>query len=135
MTNKQHPIIPPTKLVELWRADASNIPATYSTDPGGRRDYIDFIATAAAQWGWEQRGAAIEVELQQARDEKLDECCEWLDFYSAASDARDLRLARRPKPPSLKEQALLAIDVAVADGRLSPDVSKVVRRALEQLND
>jgi hypothetical protein len=24
MTNEQHPIIPPTKLVELWRADASN---------------------------------------------------------------------------------------------------------------
>ena len=46
-----------------------------------------------------------------------------------------VRNARRPKPPSLKEQALLAIDTAVADGRLSPDVSNVVRRALEQLDD
>ena len=48
--------------------------------------------------------------------------------------AAPARAARRPKPPSLKEQALLAIDVAVADGRLSPDVSNVVRRALEQLD-
>jgi hypothetical protein len=49
--------------------------------------------------------------------------------------AEDLHAARRPKPPSLKEQALLAIDTAVADGRLSPNVSNVVRRALEQLDD
>ena len=66
-------------------------------------------------------------------DQELEACCEWLDFYSATSTARGLRAARRPKPPSLKDQALLAIDVAVADGRLSPDVSKVVRRALEAL--
>jgi hypothetical protein len=33
----------------------------------------------------------------------------------------------------LKERALLAIDTAVADDRLSADVANVVRRALEAL--
>jgi len=36
---------------------------------------------------------------------------------------------------SLKKQALLAIDVAVADDRLSADAASIVRRALEQLDD
>jgi len=40
-----------------------------------------------------------------------------------------------PSLPSLKEQALLAIDTAVADDRLSADVANVVRRALESIND
>jgi hypothetical protein len=35
----------------------------------------------------------------------------------------------------LKEQALLAIDTAVADYRIAADVADVVRRALEQLPD
>jgi hypothetical protein len=35
----------------------------------------------------------------------------------------------------LKEQALLAIDTAVADDRLSADVATIVRRALEALPD
>jgi hypothetical protein len=46
-----------------------------------------------------------------------------------------LHAARRPKPPTLKAQALLAIDTAVADDRLSADVATLVRRALEQLPD
>ncbi len=33
------------------------------------------------------------------------------------------RAARRPRPQSLAEEALLAIDTAVADGRLSPAVA------------
>lgn len=76
---------------------------------GGQVDYV-YMVTKSAQMGWDQRGAATEAELQKARDEELNECCEWLDFYSSATDARDLRLARRPKPPSLKEQALLQLD-------------------------
>lgn len=73
----------------------------------------------AAQWG---------------ADQELDACCKVLkDWGSCLSP--DLRAARRPKPPSLKEQALLAIDTAVADDRLSADVANVVRRALEQLDD
>ena len=93
----QHPITPPPELVEQWRAAASNVPATLSTDPGGRRDYIDFIATQAARWG---------------ADTELEACCEW--FVRDCTDietADTLRAARRPKPPSLKEQAKFAAAV------------------------
>ena len=46
-----------------------------------------------------------------------------------------VRNARRPKPPSLKEQALLVIDTAVNDYRMSSDAASIIRRALEALDD
>ena len=74
---------------------------------------------------------------QQIADQELEACCLLLDSSEHAAtygchDGTSLRAARRPKPPSL-EEALLAIDTAVADGRLSPAVGNVVRRALEAL--
>ena len=69
---------------------------------------------------------------QQIADQELEACCALMDRDFMAGPS-DLRAARRPKPPSLKEQALLAIDTAVADDRLSADVANVVRRALEAL--
>jgi len=51
--------------------------------------------------------------------------------------ARELRAARRPKPPSLKEQALAAL--SEADQGLNKSEwqqrSNTIRRALEQLDD
>ena len=118
MTN---PITPPPELVEQWRAAASNVPATLSTDPGGRRDYIDFIATQATRWGADQELEAMLAELKALH---------LPDGYAAR-----LRAARRPKPPSLEEQALLVIDTAVNDYRMSSDAASIIRRALEALND
>jgi hypothetical protein len=46
----------------------------------------------------------------------------------------DLRAARRPKPPSLKEQALDAHNRMMA-GTETQDDWTIVRRALEQLPD
>ena len=70
--------------------------------------------------------------FQAGADQELEACCELL--VKQGFDLVDyLYAARRPKPPSLKEQALLAIDTAVADDRLSADVANVVRRALEAL--
>ena len=121
MTDQQnHPITPPPELVNDWRM------APEYTDGLGKLtmvtvtvDRLQYIATQAAKWGSNQ---------------ELEACCKWLPKMSPWS-ADDLRRHRRPKPPSLKEQALIAIDTAVADGRLSPDVSNVVRRALEALDD
>jgi hypothetical protein len=52
---------------------------------------------------------------------------------------RLLRAARRPKPPSLKEQALRSLveNGTTLDGRmeLDPDDIAILRRALEQLDD
>jgi hypothetical protein len=73
---------------------------------------------------------------QAGADQELEACCETLDMVNGSNYwSQVLRSGRRPKPPSLKEQALLAIDTAVADDRLSADVANVVRRALESIND
>ena len=107
------PIAPPPELVQQWWEEADQ----YQDDP---KTYFDYVATEAAQWG---------------ADQELEACWEWLNARIGGIYPDELRTARRPKPPSLKEQALLAIDTAVADDRLSADVANVVRRALEQLDD
>jgi hypothetical protein len=125
----QHSITPPPELVQQWRAAASNVPASLSTDPGGRRDYIDFIATKAAQWG---------------ADQELEACCEWLctlESNAAVNTDRRLRIARRPKPSSLKEQALEElhrVDMLWDTNEFGPSTLSsldTIRRALEQLDD
>jgi hypothetical protein len=124
MTNQQHPIIPPSELVQRWRAAASNVPATLSTQTEPRCDYIDYIATAASQWG---------------ADQELEACCEWLkDFPHFIGIEEQLRATRRPKPPSLKEQALEALErqsIRSIPSLVSNNDCDTIRRALEQLDD
>ena len=111
----EHPITPPPELVGQW-ADSS--PIQYSDELWA---YELFIAHQAARWG---------------ADKELEACCEWakdnLDSYWARVSLRD---ARRPKPPSLKEQALEELDELLAAvkqlGIFNPP--KNIRRALEAL--
>jgi hypothetical protein len=49
--------------------------------------------------------------------------------------AARLRAVRRPKPPSLKEQALAVIENAAICDHLSFEDEAIIRRALEQLDD
>jgi hypothetical protein len=75
------------------------------------------IATSAAQWG---------------ADTELEACCEWLQDPDLNVDTCKLRAARRPKPPSLKEQALAVLDdIPSIDGAHY----NTILRALEQLPD
>ncbi len=113
MTN-QHLITPPPELVQQW----------VDTYFGGKISQSNFhldLATRAAQWG---------------ADQELEACCEWLHWQNLATHPElipSLRAARRPKPPSLKEQALEAMR-----RNYNPDNSDdfaTIRRALEQLND
>lgn len=114
MTNQQHPITPPPELVEQWSTEAN------------RQDCVSYtksIAIDAAQWG---------------ADKELEACCEWLkkntDYHITIEFLRD---ARRPKPPSRKEQALEAIGrlcSSVIHDDLKDDAA-IVRRALEALDD
>ena len=106
---EQHPITPPLELVHQWTSFACE-------EEDG--ESWNSIATQAAQWG---------------ADQELEACVQLAN--ETLQDGNSLRAARRPKPLSLKEQALLAIDTAVADYRLSADVASVVRRALEALDD
>ena len=89
MTDQQHPITPPPELVMQWRKSG---PA----DAAVNNAYEQHIATQAARWG---------------ADQELEACCEWLcvvDRWKTVADR--MRAARRPKPPSLKEQALDALE-------------------------
>ena len=115
MTN-QHPITPPPELVEQW-FDASVLE--------GAITYDEFnFANLAAQWG---------------ADQELEACCEWLDTEKILTKdggyIRKLRAARRPKPPSLKEQALeqLRRVNAVLQFQATGGETSVIRRALEAL--
>ena len=86
MTN-QHPITPPPELVSQWFLDAKAMPVD---------QWVTDVATQAAQWGAEQELHAI---------------CDWLDHGDTGYLIHPLLCARRPKPPSLKEQAKFAAAV------------------------
>ena len=111
-------LTPPPELVQQW---AKSSPAVFKYV---NWDYELHIATKSAQWGADQ---------QLAKD------AEWLD-HNALNEphlritpvGESLKEAMRPKPPSLKEQAL---DELVAAERLYPADWSTIRRALEQLND
>jgi hypothetical protein len=111
MTN-QHPITPPPELRKQWIDDC----------PGGPNS-IAWLATKAARWG---------------ADQELEACCEWLETAVASpSWIIDLRAARRPKPPSLKEQALNGLQRIEANIPQSlkdfESSCEVIRRAIEAL--
>jgi hypothetical protein len=126
MTKNNHPITPPPELVEQWR----NLPeyvsqlrtmftVTITTEK------LQHIATQAARWG---------------SDQELEACCEWLgDAPVVYNDNGDLhpgsylRDARRPKSPSLKEQALDILEYP--KDFWSEDEVDTIRRALEKLDD
>ena len=93
--------------------------------------YGHWLAARVVQWCWHQR----EPEIQAAADAELEALLVWLRVKGFGNLAADLLAARRPKPPSLKEQALLQLDTLNADlamhGR-GCDLS-LIRRALEAL--
>jgi hypothetical protein len=66
---------------------------------------------------------------QQIADQELDACCKWLGPLGIKG-GDNLRRARRPKPPSLKEQALAEL---AATERCHPADYSTIRRALEAL--
>jgi hypothetical protein len=114
MTN-QHPIIPPPELLQQWMTEfygAPVVPGEACTD----------LATRSAQWG---------------ADQQLAEDAKWLD-HNALNEphlritpvGELLKEAMRPKPPSLKEQAL---DELTSAERLYPADWRTIRRALEAL--
>ena len=66
-------------------------------------------------------------------DQELDACCDWLLGETEQSCINELRAARRPKPPSLKEQALEALKHSEEGWRPVPADCEIIRRALESL--
>jgi len=122
-----HPTItPPLELVQEWYQEASLSGAPY--------EYEQQIAARAAQWGYDQRGEVNEAKLQKARDQELKECCEWLKRKGWEYIPDALRAARRPKPPSLKEQAWKLLECYGTSGvKLTADQCNTILRALKAL--
>jgi hypothetical protein len=84
--------------------------------------------------------AVIQAIARWGADMELEACCKQLDelqlgtCYPVTGDK--LRAARRPKPPTLKEQALYALDEAESSGCLHLNgLGDTIRRALEALPD
>jgi len=104
-----HPITPPPELVEKWEAETAHT----------TKDEIWHVAVQAARWGADQELEACIEEVQVIYGEGIGAC---------------IRDFRRPKPPSLKEQALLALS-KLPPNRDCGAAHETIRRALEQLND
>ena len=107
-----HPITPPPELVQQW----------LNKEDG---QLAETLAARAAQWG---------------ADQELEACCEclvrqgWLssDEHEAIEE---LRTARRPKPPSLKQQALNDLADAYNADKIDDTTYENIRLALEALPD
>ena len=126
MTDQSFPITPPDALRTQWRTEAP----IYRDFGVGRENWL---MNRAAQWGWDQRGTINEAQLQERADQELEACVNWLIENQNPRWAHALRAARRPKPPSLKEQALAALNV-IEDKMLGPTTEEIlIRKALEAL--
>ena len=118
MTNQSFPITPPTELVRQWLGTYFDTTVTLVSG-------VELaLATQAAQWG---------------ADQELEGCAEWVGrmFHGHKTWSDELHAARRPKPPSLKEQALRDLDALAKDLKRNGMGfgTAMIRRALEQLND
>ena len=96
-------ITPPPELVQEWLEEL---------DTSAPQD----VLLAVVQWG---------------ADQELEACCGALDELNDGFWSEKLRAARRPKPPSLKEQALAILD----DAELDSAHYNILLRALEQIDD
>ena len=125
LTDQQHPITPPPELVQQWVAEIwhEGTPVRVSLSD-------EHLASRAAQWG---------------ADRELEACIHWLITgpYGASIACNadhmigDLRAARRPKPPSLAEQATAELDIAVIRGDCitTSDAIPSLRAALKRLQE
>ena len=107
---QEHPITPPPELVQQW----------WDNTHGAFYEF-EAVATQAARWG---------------ADQELEACCEWLcrsGHQFAETYVAYLRAARRPKPPSLKEQALCHLESFAGSIETLGMDSDLIRRALESL--
>lgn len=96
-------MVPPNILLNSWECDFFD-----------ERENLDVLLIQAYQAG---------------ADAELEACCEWLKADPEL--VNELRADRRPKPSSLKEQALQVLE----DANLDAAHHNILLRALEQLDD
>lgn len=118
MSDNNHPITPPPELVRQWW-------------DGTHGAFYEFeaVATQAARWGADQELEACCKAFEDIWDQE--------DVVTLTDVLRGIRAARRPKPPSLKEQALDSWDRLRNEAwcqEIDSDLD-FIRRALESLPD
>ena len=104
-----HPITPPPELVQQWFLGAKAMPVD---------QWVTDVAAQAAQWG---------------ADQELEACANYIDNNMSGNKAQEFRAIRRPKPPSLKEQALHELNDVYNRDKIDDSTYDTIRRALEQL--
>jgi hypothetical protein len=114
-------LTPPPELRQLWAQQAQRM------SPRDPVEWMQHVSEKAAQWG---------------ADQQLAEDAKWLD-HNALNEphlritpvGESLKEAMRPKPPSLKEQALEVLGNVQKGWGLAEVDLDTIRRALEQLDD
>jgi len=115
---QEHLITPPPELIQHWLGNYFGCIVSGELSPSET-----FLATQAAQWG---------------ADQELEACCEVLNEHNPSTYWGELlRSRRRPKPPSLKEQALDALTLLCKgpDAAAFVTCRDTIRRALESIPD
>lgn len=124
MTNEDQPmteqplIMPSEELIDQWKNTWAIKRGKYIVENGKLcSDMNDYIAIKASQWG---------------ADQELEACCKCLAENTWDTMAIEfLRDARRPQPPTQKEQALRLLETYGASAvKLTPDQCDIIRRAL-----
>ena len=109
---EQHPITPSPELRCQWQSESP-----FKVTSVEREDYM---IDRAAQWG---------------ADQELTECLRYASDNGLS--ATRMRETRRPKPPTLKEQALAVLEEEPGDAKgllvFDTDQVNLIRRALEAL--
>ncbi len=127
MTDNNRPITPPPELYAEWLAEAKRLHTNES---------LGFISGQIAQFAYR---AGADMELEACINEIYRGVGLRLIDYSSHREllCSDLCAARRPKPPSLKQQALAELELLRGDANthgLGFD-APAIRRALEFLPD
>ena len=123
MTNN-HPIAPSSELIRQWKEAPEFSALSPCVIVTTTTTKLQDIAIQAARWG---------------SDQELEACCEWLncELGTGWGHGTKLRAARRPKPPSLKEEALAELELLRGDANaygLGFDAPAICN-ALESLPD
>jgi hypothetical protein len=129
---QEHPVTPPPELVEPSNTQLCQLfdGLDHCFSKESQRDYL-------RQWIRDWTTDKVNRAAQWGADQELEACCEWLSV-PCPSYGRELRNARRPKPQSLKEQALeqlKSLEVAFLVTHGGDAKTENIRRALEQLDD
>jgi hypothetical protein len=109
MTDSNHPITPSLELLKHWEEQ--------HFDEGENYDVMLIQA------------------YQAGADAELEACCELITSTKVIplDSGQWLHSRRRPKPPSLKEQAMDELNFSFSRGYLKKEAVEAIRRALESL--